>query len=226
MSKALDLKDKRFGRLVALCRANVPNARNAMWQCQCDCGATTIVAAANLGTSTSSCGCIASENGTTMLRVNRLARTDLHGESGSVEWAIWSRMKNRCNNPNNAKYHRYGGRGIKVCDRWLNSFENFLSDVGRRPSKKYSIDRINNDGDYEPDNVKWSTAMQQSRNSTAIHPVEIDGISMCIKDWCKTLGVPMSRPWTMIRNRGSKRDKPPAYATIEDALTALYHAKS
>lgn len=224
MAKTLDIQGKRFGRLVVLCRAKVPNARNAMWQCQCDCGAMTIGAAANLGKTKFSCGCMASENGTEMLTINRLARTDLHGESASIEWGIWSRMKNRCNNPNNAKYHRYGGRGIKVCDRWLNSFENFLADIGRRPSKRYSIDRIDNDGNYEPGNVKWSTAMQQSRNSTSIHPIEIEGVSMCIKDWCKTLNIPHWKPWHMIRKRGRNQDHPPAYATIEEAMIALYHS--
>lgn len=225
MPKALDLQGKRFGRLVVLCRAEVPNARNVMWQCRCDCGKTTIGAAANLGKTKTSCGCLASENGTAMLRFNRLARTDLHGKSHIPEWGVWSRMKDRCTNPNNRKYHRYGGRGISVCERWQ-IFENFFEDMGYRPSKKYSIDRVDNDGNYEPENCRWATMNQQSRNSTSVRMIEIEGVSMCIEDWCTTFNIPRSKPYDMIRKRGKNRDQTPNYATIEDALTALYHGRA
>src|SRR5882762_10182478 len=128
MPKALDVKGLRFGRLVAVCRAKVPGARNAMWECQCDCGGMTIAAAANLGRSSRSCGCLLSESATASLRINRLLIKGLHGKSRTPEWNIWFTMKQRCYNPKATKYPRYGGRGIKVCDRWLESFPNFLED--------------------------------------------------------------------------------------------------
>lgn len=87
-----------------------------------------------------------------------------HGLTKSVEYRTWRSMKERCYNPNNKKYKDYGGRGIKVCDRWLNNFENFHADMGPRPSKEYSLDRIDNNGDYMPTNCKWATIIEQRRN--------------------------------------------------------------
>lgn len=222
MPKTLDLQGKKLGRLLVIRRAHAPETRNAMWHCKCDCGNTTIAAAANIGKTTMSCGCLASENGTEKLRANRLARKNLHGKSQTTEWRIWAKMRDRCQRPTNAKYPRYGGRGISVCERWK-VFKNFLDDMGLRPSKLYSIDRIDNDGNYEPGNCRWATSKQQSRNSTNAHFIEINGISMCIVDWCGALGVPLWKPNEMIRGRGRKRDKPPECATIEEAITELYH---
>lgn len=225
MPPILDIAGKRFGRLVVITRARVNGARNAMWLCQCDCGNTTVGAASNLGKTKFSCGCLSSENGTTTIKTNSLARTDLHGMSHTTEWRIWSQMRSRCESPDNHRYHRYGGRGIKVCERWQ-SFQNFYEDMGPRPSKRYSIDRIDNDGNYEKSNCRWATAKTQARNTSKTHWVTIEGTTLCVKDWCKALNVPIWKPSEMIRNRGAKRNLPPAYATIEDALTALYHGRT
>ncbi|RZJ90202.1 MAG: hypothetical protein EOO20_08845 [Chryseobacterium sp.] len=102
-----------------------------------------------------SCGCMKNIN--TSLDPNR--RKD------SPEWRAWRDMKDRCYNPNKKEYFRYGGRGIKVCDRWLNNYDNFYSDMGKRPNKGLSIDRIDVDGNYEPSNCKWSTAKEQANNT-------------------------------------------------------------
>src|SRR4051812_47986740 len=121
MPKALDLTGQRHGRLIVLCRAEAPKSRNAMWKCRCDCGGTIIAAAANIGKTTFSCGCLQSEAATKTLSTNRLARRGLHGLSRRSEHGIWCHIKQRCGNPRNPKYPRYGGRGIKVCQRWSES---------------------------------------------------------------------------------------------------------
>lgn len=87
-----------------------------------------------------------------------------HGMSESQVYATWLRMKGRCLNPRNPKFYRYGGRGITICERWRNCFQSFLEDVGERPSELHSLDRINNDGNYEPGNVRWATPLEQARN--------------------------------------------------------------
>ena len=129
------------------------------WLCRCECGAEWTVAASSLTRGLSrSCGCLR----------RRQAWNYQHGESGhsfySVEYNAWMHMRQRCSNPNYHAYARYGGRGIKVCDRWLNSFEAFLADMGRRPSGRRSLDRIDNNGNYEPSNCRWATPVQQIRN--------------------------------------------------------------
>lgn len=98
------------------------------------------------------------------------------------ERVSYDSMIDRCNNPNNPRYHRYGGRGISICDRWMASFDNFLEDMGPRP-KGHSIDRIDNDGDYRPENCKWSSAREQYRNRSTTSLIEHDGLSMSEREW-------------------------------------------
>jgi hypothetical protein len=153
-----DETGRRFGRLVAL--VEVPkdkrgnSARVAEWYCRCDCGAIARVQGANLrrdGRGTSSCGC---------QKPNRT-----HNMSRNPLYATWRQMCQRCSNPDTASWRNYGGRGITVSEEWLGSggFERFYAHVGPRP-EGLSLDRINNDGNYEPGNVRWATPSEQSRN--------------------------------------------------------------
>lgn len=103
---------------------------------------------------------------------------------------IWCCMKHRCGNPDNSAYKHYGARGIRVCDRWLKSFETFCSDMGPRPSLRHSIDRIDNDGNYEPGNCRWATRSEQARNTRRTISVAFRGDVMCLKDWAAVLGIP------------------------------------
>lgn len=123
------------------------------WWCRCDCGNELPVQVTYLRNgSTKSCGCWRTEKNKT------------HGLTGTSEWTTWVQMIDRCSRENNSRYQDYGGRGISVCERWRSSFTNFLTDMGKRPSPGHSLDREDNDGNYEPGNCRWATASQQALN--------------------------------------------------------------
>lgn len=157
---ASDITGMRFGRFVILGRQG-SKGRRATWEAQCDCGTVfTVVGKEARNGHTRSCGCLAHES--------RVISNLTHGaNSGGVtirEYRIWAGMIQRCTNSNTRSFKDYGGRGITVCKRWRNSFEHFLSDMGMCPEGDYSIERINNDGNYEPTNCYWATRQEQSRN--------------------------------------------------------------
>lgn len=136
---------QRYGSLVAISRVWVKSSK-PMWLFQCDCGKEHTARGTHVrGGRITSCGC---------------DHNRVHGMSGTPEYVVWNNMLQRCFNPRHPSYYAYGARGIAVCERW-HSFENFFADVGVRPSPDLSIDRIDNDGDYEPNNVRWGTLEQQ-----------------------------------------------------------------
>lgn len=149
-----------FGRLTAVkeFHATLPNGRQRrMWSCLCECGETTITRHSSLlGMRSLSCGCLRDDIARDLKLKHGMARTPEH--------SAWGHMKDRCGNPRSDVYMDYGGRGITVCERWRNSFENFFADMGPKPSRIHSIERINNDGDYEPSNCKWATPLEQAHN--------------------------------------------------------------
>jgi hypothetical protein len=154
MRKAVDdLSGQRFGRWTAVALESVESGRVTRWVCVCDCGEFDAVQSGNLksGHSTS-CGCYSSERATT------------HGKCWTPEYLSWGGMIQRCGNPKATGYEFYGGRGIRVCPRWRESFPNFLADMGPRPSVACSIDRIDVDGNYEPGNCRWATKSEQNSN--------------------------------------------------------------
>lgn len=112
-----------------------------------------------------------------------------HGMKDSSEYIAWCNMKGRCLNPNDKSYGRYGARGISVCDRWLNSFENFYSDMGAKPSPAHTLERIDFNKDYCPENCKWATYKEQNRNYSRNVYIEYDGRRMCLKDWANEVGI-------------------------------------
>lgn len=161
MPKAADLTGTRFGRLVVVSRAEYKGGQPA-WYCLCDCGQGKVCLGTNLKSGKSqSCGCLRNE----MVSERSLKHGNRRGVGKtSREYETWCSMIGRCETDTNTSYHNYGARGITVCERWRSSFDNFLADMGERPSPKHSLDRIDVNGNYEPSNCRWVTKEEQMRN--------------------------------------------------------------
>lgn len=194
-AKVVNLSGDVFGRLTVEGRATRPHGTEAHWQCVCQCGERIVVCGSRLRDGlVTSCGCGRPSRlkATTVNRDRAPARRDKHGMSNTPEYRIWRGMIQRCTNPNRARFARYGARGIRVCEEWLGAhgFELFLSHMGPRPSAAHSIDRYpNNDGNYEPGNVRWATRREQDINKSSAILVAHGGRTMLLSEWIRELGL-------------------------------------
>jgi hypothetical protein len=180
--KIIKATPQKYGRLTIVEIVG----KNAKWQklvrCVCECGSDGVFRLDHVKSGRSkSCGCLNREA--------TAARNARHGgcrRSGrQPEFSVWIGMRDRCFNPRCESYPRYGARGITVCDKWRTSYGAFIKDVGRRPSKAHALERINNNGNYEPGNVKWATRVEQCNNRSTNRLVEMGGRTMTLAEWSR-----------------------------------------
>ena len=196
--KLRDLTGMRFGRLLVIARSAERKTGNATWDVVCECGTKRIVRGNHLvGGRTASCGCLHNE---ITGNINRI-----HGLSNHRTHNIWMKMIARCHKPTDPAWNNYGGRGITVTQKWLDSFEAFVSDMGLAPAG-LSIDRIDNDRGYDPGNCRWATAKEQAMNRRSNRIVEWNGRSMTVTELAafapvneKTLRARLSNNWPIDR---------------------------
>ena len=177
--KKIIKKGDKYNLLTAIRFDHKDNRNRQFWLFKCDCGNKKVIREDSVkGNKTKSCGCLGRKIHTT------------HGMSYTREHNIWNHMKQRCLNENDKNYKDYGARGIKVCKRWL-KFENFYKDMGKAPINK-SIDRINNNGNYEPDNCRWATMKEQANNKRYNHLLTFNGKTQTIAQWSEELNIKRS----------------------------------
>lgn len=177
---------RRFGRLIVI-EFIERKLTHIFFKCKCDCGNYTVVSSNNLRRNhVQSCGCLQRERASNY--------HFKHGESlnKTTEYRTWKLIKYRCSNINDKKYSHYGGRGVTMCKEWMESFETFLKDMGRKPCHNYSIERIDVNGNYDKNNCKWATNYEQNRNKRNNIWLQYNGKRMVLQDWAKEIGVSYS----------------------------------
>jgi hypothetical protein len=178
----LQYRGSRVGSLLILEILKERQGASKMAFVRCNCGVEKKVQLSKLTRAkypTRSCGC-----------ENPSRRT--HGLSRTPEYTAWLMMQRRCSDASYESYYNYGGRGISVCERWTSSFENFLEDMGLRPGPNYSLDRKDNNGNYEPSNCRWATELEQAHNTSQNVKITIGDKTLCKQEWIRLLGIPPS----------------------------------
>lgn len=177
--KFIDIEGQTFNRLTVLGFVGSAGGQ-ARWLCQCSCGLFAIVSGKGLRSgNTKSCGC--------WNQVAARQRMWRHGNCRTQMYGIWSNIISRTENPNVKSFQDYGERGITMCRRWRNSFEDFSADVGDRPTPKHTLERIDNNGNYEPDNVKWALPLEQANNKRNNRMLTFQGRTQSLAMWCREL---------------------------------------
>ena len=196
MSKPIDLSGNRYGRLVVICRTDKKDTNNSRsyWECVCDCGNKTIVHRTNLVSGrTTSCGCLHRE-----IAKDQATK---HNCTGTRLYRIWDGLRNRCNNPKHPNYNNYGGRGISVCSEW-DDFENFSKwSMANGYRDDLTIDRVDNDGNYEPSNCRWATKKVQANNTRKTIKITYNGDTKTLSEWAEIVGIRREYLWRRIYKR-------------------------
>lgn len=199
-NRCIDLTGKTFGKWMVVCRAeNI--GRRTFWLCECECGGKRPVQADSLsGGISTNCGCERNKK--------TISRNTTHGMYGRPERNVWQQMIGRCTNKNDESYKNYGGRGIKVCDKWRNDFLAFLKDMGPRPFDGAQIDRFpNNNGNYEPGNCRWTTRKNNLRNTRKNRFLEFDGKRLTVAEWSEVTGISQSAIYSRLDKMGWSIEK-------------------
>lgn len=181
-SKVKDLTGQKFGRLTVRELAYVDKKCGAIWLCDCECGNTKEAKARDLSRgSTKSCGCLQRDVAKNIHKTHGLSNTRIH--------SIWMHTRDKCTKPNNKRYKDYGGRGIKVCDEWMNDFMNFYNwSMQNGYQDNLTLDRIDVDGNYEPDNCRWADNDVQAHNKRLDKLYTYNDKTLSVRDWCKEIG--------------------------------------
>jgi len=186
MTRFNNISNQKFGRLTILPKWE-RKGNHVYWLCLCSCGTKKYISASNLYNGhAQSCGCFNRE----LIRT----RSVTHGKSKTPTYNIWKGMRKRCLNPTDKSFHNYGGRGISVCNRW-SKYENFYSDIGERPSNKHSIDRIDNNGNYEPNNCQWALKETQMNNMRTNINLTYKHKTLTVRQWSKLSKVSYHTFW-------------------------------
>ena len=195
---ANDLTGKKFGKLEVI-GVHDTGSRKTYYVCQCDCGNVKVVRAdALISGATKSCGCIKQEQDKANLAANHS-----HKMSGTRIYETWQDMKRRCYNKQNARYDRYGGRGITVCDEWLNNFQSFYDwAISNGYSDDLTIDRIDNDGNYEPSNCRWSTGKERWNNRSSNTNITMGNGTKSLMCWCEIFNVDYKKVYARYKRNG------------------------
>ena len=182
MPAFIDLTGRRFGRLTVV-RRDENKGVKVRWLCRCDCGGRSSAFANDLRSGRhGSCGCLQKE------RVTKHGHSPFDISRRTPTYRTWLSMVQRCTNPRATHYDRYGGRGVRVCDRWRGSFAAFLEDMGERPSPRHTVERTDNDGDYTPRNCRWATRKEQAQNRANSRRLTHGGVTRTVTEWAARLG--------------------------------------
>lgn len=199
--KVVDITGQKFGRLTVLDKLHNYHKKDTYWLCVCECGNLKEVTSSHLTTGkTKSCGCLRKENSGNRLRIHGKCNTRLH--------SIWQNMKNRCYHKKSNRYKYYGARGIAVCSEWKDDFMNFYDwSMANGYADNLTIDRIDVNGNYEPNNCRWVDYKTQSRNRRSVKRVTINNETHCLSEWCEILDIKYNTVQTRIYNRGWSIEK-------------------
>lgn len=193
----IDMVGKRFGRLVVVSEATKDKARAVKWNCVCDCGNTVTVAGPDLRRGKSrSCGCYMRDKN----RENRTKMNLTHGMTGTRIFKIWCGMKKRCYDPKQPAYKNYGGRGIKLCDEWLDFSKFYSWAMANGYTDELTIDRIDVNGNYEPSNCRWATHKEQNNNTRRSRLLTYDGETLTLSQWSEKTGINHATLWDRLNS--------------------------